>query len=186
MDIFTQYDKWNYIGNTQRTLLISDSVVDSSFQVEPYHTNQELKYDFKRYMVNTYLGNAKLAPILKQKINIVNNVVTLDDTINNQILDTLSPLTTDGILYERDYQLEASNNYYPLNNEDGTKISRHNPFRVLLSNILNENIVDSSNHVMRREHLNKYVNPIMDYYYSENVDNIFYLQYQTNEYCLIL
>lgn len=179
---FTQYDKWNYIGNTQRTLLISESVVDSSFQVEPYLTNQELKYDFKRYMVNTYLGNAKLAPILKQKINIVNNVVSLDDTINSQILDTLSPLTTDGILYERDYQLEASNNYYPLNNEDGTKISRHNPFRVLLSNILNENIIDSSNHVMRREHLNKYVNPIMDYYYSENVDNIFYLQYQTNEY----
>ena len=72
---FTQYDKWNYIGNTQRTLLISDSVIDSSFQIEPYLTNQELKYDFKRYMVNTYLGNAKLAPILKQKINCIVKII---------------------------------------------------------------------------------------------------------------
>lgn len=179
---FTQYDKWNYSGSTQNALIFSDSIVDASYQIMPDTPNQQLKFDFMLYMVETYLGSARLGPIIKKKQNMINDVVVLDSTINTQILNDMLPLTNDGVLFEEDYQLELSNNYFPLNNEDGTKTSTHNPFRILASSILNENIIDSSNHVLRRGVFKNYINTIMDHYYTENEANIFYVTYQTDTY----
>lgn len=182
LGFFTQYDKWNYSGNTQNSLLFSESNVDLSFQIDPQGNGQTLKRDFVRYMVQTFLGSSKLGGMLKQKTNIVNEVIALDSVINTQILNQLQPLTNDGILYEGDYELEMTNNYYPLSNVDGTKTSTHNPVRVLVSSILNENVIDSSNHVVRREHFKHYLNPIMELHYQQNKDNIFYILYQTENY----
>ena len=158
---FTQYDKWNYSAFTQNAIPFSESIVDTSFQIMTDPRNEVLKNDFMLYMLETFLGSAKLGFLIKKKTNMINDVISLDDALNTQILNILSPLTTDGVLFEQEYAIESSGNYYPLENLDGTKISKHNPFRILSSSILNENIIDSSDHVFRKEHFKEYLNPIM-------------------------
>ena len=179
---FTQYDKWNYSAFTQNAIPFSESIVDTSFQIMTDPRNEVLKNDFMLYMLETFLGSAKLGFLIKKKTNMINDVISLDDALNTQILNILSPLTTDGVLFEQEYAIESSGNYYPLENLDGTKISKHNPFRILSSSILNENIIDSSDHVFRKEHFKEYLNPIMEYYYDQNKDKIFYVLYQTDTY----
>lgn len=177
---YTNYEKWNYVHESQFPLSISESIVDTSFQISPHYPYQQLKHDLRRYLVEDFLGSARLSRIVKQQTNVLNNVTTLNSSFNSQILNILSPLTTDGVLYNSDYSEILTNNFYQL--LDSTKTSTYNPLRILLSNILNPLTKTNKRNSKRKEIFTSYVDPIMDDYYESCKDKIFYLCYSTDSY----
>ena len=177
---YTNYEKWNYVHESQFPLSISESIVDASFQISPHYPYQQLKHDLRRYLVEDFLGSARLSMIVKQQTNVLSNVMTLNSSFNSQILNILSPLTTDGVLYNSDYSPNLTNNFYQL--LDNTKTSSYNPLRILLSNILNPLTKTNTRNSKRKEIFTDYVDPIMDNYYDSCKDKIFYLAYSTDSY----
>ena len=132
----------------------SESIVDTSFQISPHYPYQQLKHDLRRYLVEDFLGSARLSRIVKQQTNVLNNVTTLNSSFNSQILNILSPLTTDGVLYNSDYSEFLTNNFYQL--LDSTKTSTYNPLRILLSNILNPLTKTNKRNSKRKEIFTSY------------------------------
>ncbi len=163
IEYITHHEKWNYVGGTQYPLSLSESFVEG--------TTQTLKQNLLNY-VSQSDASLNISAALKRTKTFLNTVRILDDDFNTRILNTLQNLTVDGIVHVSDYNDEIAQNSFALLNSN----IRFHPFRILTTNILDVSATDT-NQLARRDIIRNHINSVMEYYYEQKKESIFYVKH---------
>ncbi|MBC61164.1 MAG: hypothetical protein CMP11_01805 [Zetaproteobacteria bacterium] len=175
---YTDYTKWNIMNNTQSPVEFSNAIVDPSFVLNKHSaTTEYLKKDLFNHFVLSFFSDLKLTSLLKNKRTVFSNIIQQDVNIHNHLLQELKVFTDDGVLYEKDYARDISNNLYYHVNHGISVNSIGNSFRVLAGNILSPYTTNGQNNNYRKNIYLDQIKTIMDDYYQEHVDEIFYLKF---------
>ena len=175
---FTDYTKWSLFDTTQNPVEFTEAILDASFQLDTTVTNsQYLKRDLFSHFVLSFVSDLKMTSLLKNKSAVYANILEQDALIHDSLLSELKILTDDGVLYEKDYTKDISNNLYYHTNHGASVHSIGNSFRVMVCNILDPYSTNGqSNNARKRVYFNT-INNIMEDYYQEKRNEIFYIKY---------
>jgi hypothetical protein len=151
---------WNnmkYAMNIWPDISFCNSKVILSKAINPNARNQELQYDYTRYLITEITGSIYMNGLFRNKDELLSKVIRLDIEFNTSVRSILSTCGT---------QIAPMNNssYY------------NNPGRILIESILAQDNVMETDNVERRTLLIQNFKDSINTLYTANTNTAYYLE----------